>query len=275
LKKNNFIKKSKPLVSIIVNSHNGEKFLEKSISSIIKQNYKKWEVIFWDNCSSDNSRNILKKFRDKRIKYFYSKKFYSLYKSRNLAISKAKGKYICFLDVDDHWKNNKLLEQINSIEKSNSKFIYSNFDIKNKIKNKTYVRHQGVLPEGNITQNLLNNYFIGIHTVMIKKEVFRNNKFNEKYDIIGDFELFIKLSTKYKFTCVQKSLAVYNFHGENLSLLKKKKYLYELKNWLKKNEKSMSKKFNINQIKLLLLKLKIKNFLTLFSKLILGRVVQW
>ena len=66
--------KNKPLVSIIMNCHNGEKFLKESIQSIISQKYKKWELIFWDNKSTDESAKILKSFKDKRIRYFKSKK---------------------------------------------------------------------------------------------------------------------------------------------------------------------------------------------------------
>ena len=60
------------LVSIIMNCHNGEKFLSEAIKSILKQSYKNWELIFWDNCSTDNSSLILKSFKDSRIKYFRS-----------------------------------------------------------------------------------------------------------------------------------------------------------------------------------------------------------
>jgi len=244
-----------------MNSHNGEKFLNKSITSILKQSYKKWELIFWDNCSQDKSKKILTKFKDNRIKYFYTKKFFTLYKSRNLAIKKAKGKYLCFLDVDDQWKLNKLNEQVKSLEKSNSKFIYSNYIINNKINKKIYIRKKGRLPEGNITQSLLNDYFLGIITVMIRKDIFKSFNFNESYNVIGDFDLFIKLSLKYKFISSQKSFAIYNIHGKNMSLVKLKVYTQELENWIKKNEKKLSKKFNINKIKFLVFKLKIKNFL--------------
>ena len=65
---------NKPLVSIIMNCYNGEKYLKHSIKSIINQKYVNWELIFWDNKSTDNSAKILKKFKDKRIKYFYAKK---------------------------------------------------------------------------------------------------------------------------------------------------------------------------------------------------------
>ena len=66
-----------------MNCRNGEKYLNKSISSVVFQTYNKWELIFFDNQSSDNSKIILKKFRDKRIKYFKSNKLLNLYDARN------------------------------------------------------------------------------------------------------------------------------------------------------------------------------------------------
>ena len=65
--------KKKNLVSIIMNCHNGEKFLYESILSVVKQTYKNWELIFFDNNSNDNSKNIVFSFKDKRIKYYKSK----------------------------------------------------------------------------------------------------------------------------------------------------------------------------------------------------------
>ena len=61
-------------VSIIMNCYNGQDFLRESINSVINQTYKKWELIFYDNCSTDRSVQIVKKYKDKRIKYFKSKK---------------------------------------------------------------------------------------------------------------------------------------------------------------------------------------------------------
>ena len=68
------------LVSIIINCHNGEKYLDKSLSSILSQTYRNWEIIFFDNKSSDKSLSIVKSVKDKRIKIFRSKKFLKLYK---------------------------------------------------------------------------------------------------------------------------------------------------------------------------------------------------
>ena len=127
----------KSLVSILMNCHNGEQFLEESLRSIIDQTYQNWELIFWDNNSLDNSKKILKGFKDKRIKYFKSQKFQNLYHSRNLAIKKAKGKYVGFLDVDDLWEKNKLKKQIKYfLENQSLKVIYSNFFLINEKKKK-------------------------------------------------------------------------------------------------------------------------------------------
>ena len=230
------MKCSTPLVSIIMNSHNGEKFLNYSIKSILNQKYKNWELIFWDNFSTDKTKEKIKKIKEKRIKYFFSNKFNSLYKSRNLAIKKAKGKYICFLDVDDYLKKNKIKDQVLKIEEKKGFFIYSNFTTNNKIKKKSYLRMKSLLPEGKISQRLLDDYFLGISTVMLKRSIFKKYKFNEKYNIIGDFDLFIKLSLKYNFLSVQKSLSIYNIHGNNLSIKKIQSHITDLKNWIKNNK---------------------------------------
>ena len=120
----------KPLVSVIMNCHNGEKYLEQSVKSIINQTYNNWELIFWDNDSNDNSKNIIYNFSDDRIKYFKSTNFKKLYESRNLAIQKAKGKFVSFLDTDDMWELDKIEKQVNFLEQNKDfKIVYSNYYI--------------------------------------------------------------------------------------------------------------------------------------------------
>ena len=79
------------LVSIIMTCHNGDKYLEQALISLKKQTYKNWELIFWDNKSTDNSAKIFKNFNDPRLKYFYNSEKTTLYKARNLSIQKAEG----------------------------------------------------------------------------------------------------------------------------------------------------------------------------------------
>ena len=109
--------KKKELVSIIINCFNGEKYLNKTLNSVLSQKFTNFEVIFFDNCSTDRSSKIFKSFNDIRFKYFKTNKKISLYKSRNLALKKCKGKFITFLDADDWWNKNFL--------KSRKKFFKS------------------------------------------------------------------------------------------------------------------------------------------------------
>ena len=91
---------NKPIISIIMNCYNGELYLKQALKSILNQTYQNWELIFWDNMSTDASAKIFKSVKDKRFKYFLSKKHDLLYAARNKAISKSKGK---FLEKDMHF----------------------------------------------------------------------------------------------------------------------------------------------------------------------------
>tara|TARA_B100001175_G_scaffold314296_1_gene323377 strand:- start:723 stop:1511 length:789 start_codon:yes stop_codon:yes gene_type:complete len=255
--------KNKPLVSVIMNCHNGEKYLKESIKSLMSQTYKNWELIFWDNNSFDNSKKIVKKFKDKRIKYFKSQKFQNLYHSRNLAIKKAKGKYVGFLDVDDLWEKSKLKKQIKYLlENQSLKVIYSNFFLINEIKKKKDIGYKQLLPLGFITQKILNNYSVGLVTVMLEKNIFKKHRFNSKYNIIGDFDFFIKISRKYKFGCIQSPLGSYRVHESNLSGKRIDLHIKELKDWLGINKKRLNNlSFNTNSINKALIKLRLKYYL--------------
>ena len=108
-------KKSQPLVSVIMNCYNGEKYLREAIDSIYAQTYTNWEIIFWDNVSTDSSADIAKTY-DKRLKYFRGKEYIPLGAARKKAIEKSSGEWIGFLDTDDLWFPNKLSMQLKEID---------------------------------------------------------------------------------------------------------------------------------------------------------------
>ncbi len=258
---------NKPKVSIIMNCFNGEKFLSESLNSVLKQTYKNWELIFWDNLSTDKSKKIIKSFDDKRIKYFYSDKFLNLYKARNSAIKKCTGKYILFLDTDDTWVKNKIEKQVDFLEKNQDfKIVYSNYYINNEIKKKITIRSKKLLPYGHITKNLLRDYKLGILTVCLKKSIFDKFSFNNDYNIIGDFDFFINLSLKEKIGCIQLPLAHYRIHDDNYSDRQMKFYIKELSNWLK-NHKFLEKDHNLSLFyqRIYIFKLNVKYYLKKFK----------
>ena len=250
----------KPLVSVIMNCFNGDKFLKRSVKSVLNQSYKNIELIFWDNLSTDKSEIIIKKFKDKRIKYFKSKKFLTLYNARNFAIKKAKGNFISFLDADDWWDKNKIKKQLDILKKNTKiDIVYSNYYIFNHYNKKKRLVSKNLLPEGFITQNLLDNYRVGILTVLIKKKIFLKEKFNKNYNIIGDFDFIIRISEAKNFLCIQQPLAYYRVHANNYSTKNLNLQFFELYEWLKKNKIIFNKKgYSLKYQILILVKIKIK-----------------
>jgi glycosyltransferase involved in cell wall biosynthesis len=249
-----------PKISIIMNCHNGEKYLSQSIKSILNQTYSNWELIFFNNKSTDKSSSIIKNIKDKRIRYFESKNFLKLYDARNKAINYANGKFIAFLDTDDLWAKNKLKTQVIFLKKNNLKACFSNFHTLIEKKNKKILRVKKAIKKLS-TQDLLNDYNIGILTVLIDKKIFKK-KFNSKYSIIGDFDYFINLSLRINLGYINSSLAVYRVHSNNLSIKKNKLYINELKNWLKSNKaKFVDLGMNLSKQRYLLFKLKVKGIL--------------
>ena len=135
----------------------------KMPESILLQTYQNYEVIFWDNCSTDNSKNIFMEINDNRFKYFNDRNHVNLYKARNKALNQVKGDYISFLDVDDMWIPDKLSKQI-EIFKDNKKigFCYGGFKILNTkfgTLKSAYINKR--LKSGYITDQLLRKYNVG------------------------------------------------------------------------------------------------------------------
>ena len=238
------MKKKSPKISIIMNCYNGDRFLLEAIQSVIKQTYKKWELIFFDNKSNDNSKKIFFSFYDKRLKYFYAKRHTSLYEARNEAIKKATGEYIAFIDTDDIWIKKKLEIQINLFKDPKIGLVYSNFWLLKNNTGKIKKFSNFILPSGYIYNKITENYNIGIVTAIIKKKYFNklNQKFNKKYNHIGDLDLFIRLSKLCKFFAVQEPLAYVRLHESNLSSLKISDEINELKHWKNNNNKLLSEK---------------------------------
>ena len=235
--------KKEPKVSVIINCLDGEKFVTKCISSVLNQNYNNLEIIFWDNKSNDQTANIIKKIPTKKIKYFQSKKTLPLYKAKNLAIKKAKGEYLAFLDIDDYWEKEKIKYQIDTIIKENSELVYTNHWIKKG--KKKFIFSKSNLPSGFIIKDILKNYPISLSTVLMKKSLcLKYRKFSENYNIISDFDLIFKISLKNKISSINKPLATYLIHDSNTSEKSLNLRVKDMEQWIKFNKKIL-KKYNV------------------------------
>lgn len=131
---------NKVLVSIVMPSYNSGAFIEESIASVIKQTVSNWELLIVDDCSTDNTFEIISPYLSKycNIKYFRLEKNSGTAVARSNAIMKAAGKYIAFLDSDDVWMPEKLEKQISFMKRTNSLFCctaYAQMDEYGKSKN--------------------------------------------------------------------------------------------------------------------------------------------
>ena len=121
---------NKGLVSIIMPSYNTAKYIGESIKSVQAQTYTDWELIIVDDCSTDNTDDIIKEYlSDERIKYLKNEKNSGAAVSRNYALREAKGKWIAFLDSDDTWHPEKLEKQIAFMLDNGYKFTYTDYMI--------------------------------------------------------------------------------------------------------------------------------------------------
>lgn len=120
--------KDEELVSIIMPSYNTANYIEESIESVINQTFTNWELIIVDDCSFDNTDDVIAKYlNDERIIYLKNEKNRGAAISRNRALRKAKGKWVAFLDSDDLWSTNKLEKQIKFMKENNYSFTYTNY----------------------------------------------------------------------------------------------------------------------------------------------------
>ena len=225
----------KKLISIIINCHNGEKYLSKTLESILHQKYKNYEVIFVDNFSKDSSAEIFKKIQDKRFKYFKTKKKIKLYEGRNLALKKCRGEFITFLDADDWWEKDFLLSKKKFFKSSNDYgFCFSNCMHFYENKQKYKVFSSKKLPSGFILEDLLKSYFVKMGTIIIKKRLIQSLKFNSRYNIIGDYDLIIRAAKETKGMSFQDKLVNIRIHQNNFSHRNRKMFYNEFKHWIKK-----------------------------------------
>ena len=226
------------LISVIVNYHNGEKYLERCIKSIISQEYKNFEIIAWDNASTDNSKKIIEKFKEAKIRYFRHPIKENLYKARNRAIEKSSGQLIAFLDSDDWWEENYLSSREKHFIDPNIDFFYSNTNIFYEKKRKKKLYRNFSLPHGKIFSDLVKDYFIIISGTIFKKELFEKyGKFNENYNILGDYDFIMKISKYCNAHVNDLPLLNYRVHENNFLKLHSKLYYEEYKDWFDKNVK--------------------------------------
>ena len=229
---------SAPLVSVIMNCYNGEEYLRQAIESVLAQTYANWEMIFWDNQSTDGSASILRSYADCRVKYFYAPTHTLLYEARNFAVEKASGEFLAFLDVDDWWLPDKLERQIPLFSDPQVGIVCAKYWVQSERKAKRWVSPKRSMPTGWVLRDLLRLYFVGLLTLIIRRSalISLDRAFDSRFHIMGDTDLVIRLAVHWKLDCVQEPLAVYRLHANNETAKHRGRMLGELDGWITEME---------------------------------------
>lgn len=207
-----------PVFSIVMNCKNGERYLKKALDSVYKQTYKDWEVIFFDNGSTDGSISIASSY-DSRIKIHAIKNSINLGMARQKAVDLCVGNYVCFLDVDDIYIATKLEDQLRIFEEKKVKLISGGINI---INTKDRILRNSV-PEisgKDLFESLLKKYQLFMPTVAIDLKYMQENHHNFDPNLCysPDYKLFMTIAQETDI-CISKEIyAQYRIHDLNLSV---------------------------------------------------------
>lgn len=159
------------LVSIIMPSYNSKKYMDTSILSVLKQTYQNWELLIVDDASTDGTKEYLQQWNnqiDKRIQVHFQETNEGAAVARNVAMKKAKGKYIAFLDCDDLWKPKKLENQISFMQKNDYAFTFTSYEYISE--EGSYLMKRVIAPEKVTYHDMLKNTIVGCLTVIVDRE---------------------------------------------------------------------------------------------------------
>jgi glycosyltransferase involved in cell wall biosynthesis len=226
-----------PLVSVIIPIYNAEKYIEETIHSVLGQTLSDFEIIALSDGSQDSSGDLVQQLQkqDARIT-FITKPNTGVSDTRNIGISKARGKYIAFLDADDVWKPDNLEKKISAMRQTGRKWVFSDFDyIYEKDKHLHFERRE--FKPYDIIDNLLLwevDVVPGPCSNIIAEKDFLGDdiRFDTRLSSPADRDICLQLAAKGEPFFLDEKLWLYRLHAQsmtnqNYKAIDEMKYLYK------------------------------------------------
>jgi glycosyltransferase involved in cell wall biosynthesis len=222
-----------PNVSVIMPCFNHGEFLTDSVNSILRQTHSALELIVVDDCSTDNSGDIIRSLAegDKRIRVLRHEHNQGLSRSRNDALRIATGEFIAFCDSDDLWQSEKLSDQLELLRQHPEyDLVYGDTWIIDGRGSLTGQRFSDLFPppkvaSGSLFQELIARNFINIQSVLMRTECMQSGPaFDERIELVQDWWYWIKLSRRHGFLYADRPMASYRVHSSSTNLLQKRDY---------------------------------------------------
>jgi glycosyltransferase involved in cell wall biosynthesis len=214
-----------PSVSVIMNVRNGASTLRESVESVLRQSFQDWELIVWDDRSSDESAQIVAEYKDPRIRYFLSPEDASLGKARSDAIRQAAGTWLAFLDQDDIWLPRKLEQQMAlALVDDTTGLIYGRtvrFYPSGMERDYDQTHEFTLLPEGDVFNQLFtDSCFIAMSSAVFRRTAVEAvGGIPDAIQIVPDYWLYVAVARRYPVRAVQEVVCRYRMHTANTSRL--------------------------------------------------------
>jgi glycosyltransferase involved in cell wall biosynthesis len=209
-----------PRVSVIMNIRNGAAFLREALDSAMAQTFTDWELIAWDDCSTDDSADIVAEYRDPRIRYFLSPEETPLGKARDNAIRQACGEWLAFLDQDDLWTATKLEKQM-ALTGEGVGIIYGRAVLMwpdGRKRDYDQAHEFTPLPEGDIFSELFRSAcFIAMSSAVLRRSAVEEiGGIPEWVELTPDYYFYVAVAHRYDARAVQGVVCWYRMHESNL-----------------------------------------------------------
>lgn len=207
----------KPLVSVLMNCFNGEAFLREAIDSVLAQTYENWELVFWDNQSTDKTAEICQGYSDPRIRYIYADEHTNLGAARVKAMKHVKGSLLAVLDADDVWLPNKLELQVPCFKDPDVGIVISDTIFFNDQGMEKQLYKTNPPPEGRVFAELATRFFVSLETVILRMEAVRQleHDFDPDFNLIEDYDLIVRVGYRWKLAFVPRVLAKWRVHSNS------------------------------------------------------------
>ncbi|HMK25851.1 MAG TPA: glycosyltransferase [Chitinophagaceae bacterium] len=228
---------SSPLVSVIIPVYNGERYVEETIRSVFDQTFQDFEIIILNDGSTDSSAEIIKRLQEEDSRIIYiSKPNTGVSDTRNIGISKARGKYLAFLDADDVWKPVNLEKKIIALKDSGKKWVFCDHGNIYEEDNTLHADRKVFKPYNIIDNILLWEAHVvpgPCSNIVAEKELFADDiRFDIRLSSAADRDICLQLSAKEEPYYIPEKLWLYRQHGQSMSnqnykVIDEMKYLYQ------------------------------------------------
>jgi glycosyltransferase involved in cell wall biosynthesis len=208
-----------PTVSVIMNCRNGERFLEGALASVAAQTFRDFEIVFWDNQSSDGSAAIARAFGG-NLRYFRAATPMTLGEGRLAAVAEAKGRYVAILDVDDRWRPRKLEQQVALFEARPDAGLVHCDAVRLDEQGRQLSRwsEERRFHRGHVLDALIRSCFISMSTILVRRDVLTEvGSFDPRFQQVEDWDLYLRIAERYAIDHVDDVLVEEVIHAKNAS----------------------------------------------------------